>query len=161
MNAFINAPASSQSDPDYCYSHCTLTHHQLGDWMSHSLKFRKDATLDQHQADEYAVVDPLAKNSMTLEEMRGKADNRGQRKYAGDRDERGDRRDRGGGDRRERDHDSRRAGPSGSAGGGAWSSSSDRDRRRDADRYQRDDRRERPEVRGNWKQDRVDTSHLA
>lgn len=161
MNAFINAPASSQSDPDYCYSHCTLTHHQLGDWMSHSLKFRKDATLDQHQADEYAVVDPLAKNSMTLEEMRGKADNRGQRKYAGDRDERGDRRDRGGGDRRERDHDSRRAGPSGSAGDGAWSSSSDRDRRRDADRYQRDDRRERPEVRGNWKQDRVDTSHLA
>ncbi|KAG0656447.1 small nuclear ribonucleoprotein 35kDa (U11 U12) [Rhodotorula mucilaginosa] len=135
----------------------------LDDWMSHSLKFRKDATLDLHQADEYAVVDPLAKNSMTLEEMRGKADNRGQRKYAGDRDrdrdrdERGDRRDhRGGGDRRERDRDSRRAaGPSGAAGGGASSS----------DRYQRDHRSERghdrPEVRGNWKQDRVDTSHLA
>lgn len=130
--------------------------------MSHSLKFRKDATLDLHQADEYAVVDPLAKNSMTLEEMRGKADNRGQRKYAGDRDrDRADRGERGSdrGDRRERDD--RRARPSGAAGG---ASSSNRDRR-DADRYQRDHRSERgqdrPEVRGNWKQDRVDTSHLA
>ncbi|GAA5981445.1 hypothetical protein JCM10908_004111 [Rhodotorula pacifica] len=126
----------------------------LDDWMTHSLKFRKDATLDQHQADEYSVVDPLAKNSMTLEEMRGKADNRGQRKYAGDRDrerdrDRGGDRDRrgggGGGDRRDRDD--RRAGPSGSG----WTGK---------DHYQRETG-DRPEVRGNWKQDRVDTSHLA
>lgn len=128
--------------------------------MSHSLKFRKDATLDLHQADEYAVVDPLAKNSMTLEEMRGKADNRGQRKYAGnrDRDERGDRRDRDRGDRRERDRDGRRAAGSSGAGAAAGGASS-------SDRYQRDHRSERgqdrPEVRENWKQDRVDTSHLA
>lgn len=117
---------------------------QLDDWMTHSLKFRKDATLDLHQADEYSVVDPLAKNSLTLDEMRGKADNRGERRYAGDRDRdrRGDRRDR----------DERQAGPSGSGsrrGGGD-------------DRYQREQRGgDRPEVRGNWRQDRVDTSHLA
>lgn len=29
-------------------------------WMDHALKFRKDATVDVHKAEEYAVVDPLA-----------------------------------------------------------------------------------------------------
>ncbi|GAA5878197.1 hypothetical protein JCM3774_005839 [Rhodotorula dairenensis] len=132
----------------------------LDDWMTHSLKFRKDATLDLHQADEYSVVDPLAKNSLTLEEMRGKADNRGERKYAGDRrsggggDDRDRDRDRDRrGDRRERDD--RRAGPSGSGSRGGGGGGGE-------DRYQRDQRGgDRPEVRGNWKQDRVDTSHLA
>ncbi|KAG0141275.1 hypothetical protein CROQUDRAFT_98947 [Cronartium quercuum f. sp. fusiforme G11] len=38
-------------------------------WMSHELKFRKDATVDQHRADEYSVVDPLANKKFTLNEL--------------------------------------------------------------------------------------------
>ncbi|KAH9807727.1 cyclophilin-like domain-containing protein [Melampsora americana] len=38
-------------------------------WMAHELKFRKDATVDQHRADEYAVVDPLANRKFTLDEL--------------------------------------------------------------------------------------------
>lgn len=128
--------------------------------MSHSLKFRKDATLDQHQADEYAVVDPLAKNSMTLEEMRGKADNRGQRRYAGE--DRGEPRASGSGGR-DRDRDRRRDGGR-SAGGNGGGYGGDRDRRRDdpySSRGGREERADRPEVRGDWKRDRMDTSRLA
>ncbi|KAK4332256.1 Peptidyl-prolyl cis-trans isomerase, cyclophilin-type [Rhodotorula toruloides] len=123
-------------------------------WMTHSLKFRKDATQDLHALDEYAVVDPLAKNSMTLDEMKNKANNRGARRYAGEeREER-----RGGG-----------AGGSGS--GNRYEGGRDRER---GDRYggggrDRDDRyggrdereRNRPEVRGDWKQARVSTTDLA
>ncbi|BGP52602.1 Peptidyl-prolyl isomerase cwc27 [Rhodotorula sphaerocarpa] len=132
----------------------------LGDWMSHSLKFRKDATLDQHQADEYAVVDPLAKNSMTLEEMRGKADNRGERRYAGER---------GGGGERERERGSRGHRDGGRRDGGGGGERGEQ-RRRGDERYAREDRRDdrrddrggdRPEVRGDWKRDRMETSHLA
>ncbi|KAI5475741.1 Peptidyl-prolyl cis-trans isomerase, cyclophilin-type [Pseudohyphozyma bogoriensis] len=60
-----------------------------GSWLSHSLVFRKDATLDRHSIDEYSVHDPLAKTNMSLEEMKSKADN-ATRKYAGER-ERGER----------------------------------------------------------------------
>lgn len=38
-------------------------------WMSHTLQFRKDATMDQHNIDEYEVVDPRDKN-MTLEDAK-------------------------------------------------------------------------------------------
>ena len=38
-------------------------------WMSHSLKFRKDATMDQHSINEYEVIDPRAQN-MTLEDAK-------------------------------------------------------------------------------------------
>lgn len=38
-------------------------------WMGHTLKFRKDATLDQHKIDEYEVIDPRSQN-MTLEEAK-------------------------------------------------------------------------------------------
>ncbi|BGP04680.1 Peptidyl-prolyl isomerase cwc27 [Rhodotorula toruloides] len=124
-------------------------------WMTHSLKFRKDATQDLHALDEYAVVDPLAKNSMTLDEMKNKATNRGARRYAGEeREER-----RGGG------------GASGSGSGSRYEGGRDRNR---GDRYggggrDRDDRyggrderdRNRPEVRGDWKQARVSTTDLA
>ncbi|MBW0493373.1 hypothetical protein O181_033088 [Austropuccinia psidii MF-1] len=38
-------------------------------WMTHELKFRKDATADLHKADEYSVVDPLAERKYTLDEL--------------------------------------------------------------------------------------------
>ncbi|GAA5909078.1 uncharacterized protein JCM6883_002598 [Sporobolomyces salmoneus] len=128
---------------------------------AHSLKFRKDATLDQHNIDEYSVVDPLAKESRTLDEMKVRAANSSTRRYAGDR---------------ERDDSNRGGGGSSRAGG----SGGDRDRRRDdrssggggRDRYEdrrRDNRRDgggssrgdRPEVQGNWKKDRISTADLA
>ena len=94
-------------------------------WMSHTLKFRKDATLDKHTIDEYEVVDPRAQG-MTLEEAKRQSrpagsrpsasgaqssrpgDRRrdGQRQYAHDYDsERHTRHDRrrGGDDDRRRD----------------------------------------------------------
>ncbi|BGP21573.1 peptidyl-prolyl cis-trans isomerase, cyclophilin-type [Rhodotorula toruloides] len=125
-------------------------------WMTHSLKFRKDATQDLHALDEYAVVDPLAKNSMTLDEMKNKANNRGARRYAGEeREER-----RGGG-----------GAPTASGSGSRYEGGRDRDRgdryggggRERGDRYSGRDERERsrPEVRGDWKQARVSTSDLA
>ncbi|KAI8455391.1 cyclophilin-like domain-containing protein [Phakopsora pachyrhizi] len=39
-------------------------------WMSHELKFRKDATVDVHKADEYSVIDPLKFNKKTLNELK-------------------------------------------------------------------------------------------
>ncbi|GAA5842437.1 hypothetical protein JCM5353_006773, partial [Sporobolomyces roseus] len=143
---------------------------------AHSLRFRKDATLDQHNIDEYSVVDPLSKETRTLDEMKVKASNSSSRRYGGDREkDDGDRRggrsgtDRGG--REERgDRGSRYQGGS---GGGRDRDPRD-DRRRD-DR--RDDRRDgggrsggsgfgfggrdRPEVQGNWKKDRISTADLA
>ncbi|GAA5886626.1 hypothetical protein JCM16303_001391 [Sporobolomyces ruberrimus] len=137
---------------------------------AHSLKFRKDATLDQHSIDEYAVVDPLAKETRTLDEIKLRAANSSSRRYAGDR-EKGDSDRRGGGsggggrggpNDRERERGGDRRYERGSGGGG-----------RDRDRY--DDRRDgggraggsgqgrgdRPEVQGNWKNDRISTADLA
>ncbi|GAA6059868.1 hypothetical protein JCM10212_007073 [Sporobolomyces blumeae] len=115
---------------------------------AHSLKFRKDATLDQHNIDEYAVVDPLAKETRTLEEMKTRAGNSSSRRYAGE--ERGsDRRDGGrGGDRRRYDESSR-------GGGSRYQGGRDRERFED---------RRRDEGRGfggDWKKDRVSTADLA
>ncbi|GAA5923400.1 uncharacterized protein JCM15063_003635 [Sporobolomyces koalae] len=127
---------------------------------AHSLKFRKDATLDQHNIDEYAVVDPLAKETRTLDELKVRAGNNSLRRYGGDRAD-SDR--RGGRNDRER-------------GGGSGHSRGDRER---YDDRRRDDRRDgdrrgggsgygagggrgdRPEVQGNWKKDRVSTADLA
>ena len=70
-------------------------------WLSHTLKFRKDATMDQHNINEYEVIDPRAQN-MTLEDAKrhearikrqSEQRNNGQR-TAGGREER-DARDRG------------------------------------------------------------------
>ncbi|GAA5966754.1 hypothetical protein JCM3765_000938 [Sporobolomyces pararoseus] len=133
---------------------------------AHSLKFRKDATLDQHNIDEYSVVDPLAKETRTLDEMKVRAANSSSRRYAGDRER--DESDRRGG----------RSGPSGGAGGGGRGDRDRRDERSSGrDRFdarRRDDRRDeagggaryggrgdRPEVQGNWKKDRVSTADLA
>ncbi|GAA6006661.1 hypothetical protein JCM10207_005010 [Rhodosporidiobolus poonsookiae] len=132
-------------------------------WLTHALKFRKDATLDQHHIDEYAVVDPLAKNTHTLDEMRGRAEAQ-RRKYAGEgsgRDrERGDERRGGGGG------SSRYGGGGGGGdrygGGGGGSRGGDRDRYGGGGRSdRRDSGRDRPEVRGDWKKDRVSTADLA
>ena len=38
-------------------------------WLGHSLRFRKDATMDQHTIDEYEVIDPRTQN-MTLDEAK-------------------------------------------------------------------------------------------
>jgi peptidyl-prolyl cis-trans isomerase SDCCAG10 len=38
-------------------------------WLGHSLRFRKDATMDQHTIDEYEVIDPRTQN-MTLEDAK-------------------------------------------------------------------------------------------
>lgn len=38
-------------------------------WLGHSLRFRKDATMDQHTLDEYEVIDPRAQG-MTLDEAK-------------------------------------------------------------------------------------------
>lgn len=38
-------------------------------WLGHSLRFRKDATIDQHTLDEYEVIDPRTQG-MTLEEAK-------------------------------------------------------------------------------------------
>ncbi|SCV68297.1 BQ2448_418 [Microbotryum intermedium] len=135
------------------------------DWMSHKLVFRKDATLDQHTVDEYSVVDPLAKESASLAELQEKRDSK--RRYPGDnKDERDNRGGasggRGGGgrsDHRSRDSgprddrsfkrdDGRRVGGRGGRGGGGGGAGFDR-------------RADRPEVRGDWKQDRMRTSDLA
>ncbi|GAA5997370.1 uncharacterized protein JCM10292_000212 [Rhodotorula paludigena] len=139
-------------------------------WMTHSLKFRKDATLDQHSIDEYAVVDPLAKNSLTLDEMRGK-DQAQRRRYPGepDRDRgegssrgggRDDRRGGGGGRNRYEGGSGRYGGGGGGGGGGGYGRDG-RDNRggdRGSGYGQREDR---PEVRGDWKKDRMSTSELA
>ncbi|GAA6011831.1 hypothetical protein JCM11491_000765 [Sporobolomyces phaffii] len=121
---------------------------------AHSLKFRKDATLDQHNIDEYSVVDPLAKETRTLDEMKVRAANASSRRYAGEKDDRGGR--TGGGSRdsdRRYERDSARDG---------------RDRGRSGDDRRRDDRRDggrrtgaSERVQGNWKQDRISTADLA
>lgn len=72
-------------------------------WLGHRLRFRKDVTLDRHTVDEYEVVDPLAKSSMTLDEIRQRKDQRS-RKYAEDEPRR---RDGGGGDSERRQHGQR------------------------------------------------------
>ncbi|CEQ38683.1 SPOSA6832_00126 [Sporobolomyces salmonicolor] len=128
-------------------------------WLSHSLRFRKDATLDQHNIDEYAVVDPLAKEQRTLDEMRANADNSRSRRYAGEREQGRDERrgggggGGGGGDRygagRERERFGDRRGGEQRGGGGAGG--------RGSEQWGRD----RPEVRGDWKQDRMSTADLA
>ncbi|SGZ30641.1 BQ5605_C049g12422 [Microbotryum silenes-dioicae] len=127
------------------------------DWMSHKLVFRKDATLDQHTIDEYSVVDPLAKETASLAELQEKKDSK--RRYPGDhKDERGG----GGGrsDQRSRDSGGRRDGRSsrrddGGRGGGRGGSGSV------AGGGGFDRRGERPEVRDDWKQDRMRTNDLA
>ena len=119
---------------------------------AHSLKFRKDATLDQHHVDEYAVVDPLSKETRTLDEMKVRASNSSSRRYhttdSGDKQGR-----RGAG------------GASGGGGGRDGSRTSrfdDRPRRERERERERDGRtNERPEVQGNWKQDRISTADLA
>lgn len=55
------------------------------DFLGHILRFRKDQTLDRHSIDEYDTIDPLAKNTLSLEELKTKSDNSGGRKYAGER----------------------------------------------------------------------------
>ena len=47
-------------------------------WLGHSLKFRKDATLDIHKVDEYSVHDPLApkKDDFTLSDAKAEEDRR-------------------------------------------------------------------------------------
>lgn len=116
--------------------------------------------------DEYAVVDPLAKNSLTLDEMRGK-DQAQRRRYPGEPD-----RDRGEGSSRGGGRDDRRGGGGGreryeggsaryGGGGGGGYGRDGRDSRggdRGSGYGQREDR---PEVRGDWKKDRMSTSELA
>ncbi|GAA5844983.1 hypothetical protein JCM11251_003171 [Rhodosporidiobolus azoricus] len=131
----------------------------LDDWMNHSLKFRKDATEDFHKLSDYAVVDPLAKNNQTLDEMKTKADSQ-RRRYAGEERGKGEgeRRGGGGGGGGGRGgYDDRRGGGGGVGrhddrrGGGGGSSSQHYGSSRD-----------RPEVRGgDWKKDRVSTADLA
>ncbi|GAA5856325.1 hypothetical protein JCM8547_000868 [Rhodosporidiobolus lusitaniae] len=120
-------------------------------WLTHSLKFRKDATLDQHSIDEYAVVDPLAKKdkTVTLEEMKNRGDAQ-KRKYAGEREERG-------GGRGEGRREDRYEGGGGGGGrreeryGGGGGRRDDRER----DRGERFGGRERPEVKNDWRSQRV------
>lgn len=123
--------------------------------MTHALKFRKDVTLDLHKADEYELIDPLAKSSKSLDELSKEDPKR--RLYPGERDgsSRGKRPQKG------EERSNRRPGDRGpprddrrapGAGG--------RDQGRDS-RDHRDSGRDRPEVRGNWKQDRVATTDLA
>ncbi|GAA6056025.1 hypothetical protein JCM3770_002147 [Rhodotorula araucariae] len=131
-------------------------------WMAHSLKFRKDATMDRHTADEYELVDPLAKNALTLDEIRAKAD-AGRRRYPGERDSaRGEAPSRGGaagggsGGGRERyggGSGGDRHGHGHGGGGGArerYAGSRGGFGEGKADRAQSD-----------WKKDRVSTSDLA
>ncbi|GAA5945042.1 hypothetical protein JCM3775_004268 [Rhodotorula graminis] len=123
-------------------------------WMAHSLKFRKDATMDRHTADEYELVDPLAKNALTLDEIRAKADS-GRRRYPAE--------SRGEGS-------SSRGG--GGGGGGGGRERYDAGGRGGGERYGGGGGRDRPgdggfggsrgdRARGDWKQDRVSTMDLA
>ena len=166
-------------------------------WMAHSLKFRKDATMDRRAslalllrssspcaprpsltlspsppspsfparpprphadtADEYELVDPLAKNALTLDEIRAKADS-GRRRYPGERDEgrgrgegsssRGGGGGGGGGGRERYDGAGRGGGERYGGGGGGG-----RDGGFGGSRGER--------AQGNWKQDRVSTMDLA
>ncbi|KAK4057631.1 Peptidyl-prolyl isomerase cwc27 [Microbotryomycetes sp. JL221] len=134
-------------------------------WLSHRLKFRKDATLDQHSIEEYAVLDPLAKTDKSLAEMQDRADRRS-RVYAGDRPDES----RPGGSRRhgdDRRRDDQRGSRGGRDGGGRNLARPLSDRRRDDDRQRErpryeDDRREDGRSRRNdWKNDRVSTANLA
>ncbi|GAA5903320.1 hypothetical protein JCM8208_002273 [Rhodotorula glutinis] len=134
-------------------------------WMAHSLKFRKDATMDRHTADEYELVDPLAKNALTLDEIRAKADS-GRRRYPGERDE-----GRGGGGGGRGEGSSSRGGGGGAGGReryeGAGRGGGERygggggggGRDRHGDGGFGGSRGER--AQGNWKQDRVSTMDLA
>ncbi|KAM0755514.1 cyclophilin-like protein [Meredithblackwellia eburnea MCA 4105] len=141
------------------------------DWMGHKLVFRKDVTLDRHTVDEYATYDPLSKNTLSLDEMRQKADSG--RKYAGEKTN--DRKGQSGSDRRGGASGDRRGGASGDrrvgggSGGGrdSYRGSNGRDRDRESrGGRQGDDRRrdfydsaDRPEGRSttssSWKKDRV------
>ncbi|GAA6032017.1 hypothetical protein JCM8097_003389 [Rhodosporidiobolus ruineniae] len=124
-------------------------------WLTHSLKFRKDATMDQHKIDEYAVVDPLAKESRTLDEMKSRAES-GKRRYAG---ERGEREERGGGRDGREGRDDRRGGGGGERyGGGAGRGGEPFG---GGERRGYDSGRNRPEVRGDWKAARVSGTDLA
>ncbi|KAM0793403.1 hypothetical protein ACM66B_000855 [Microbotryomycetes sp. NB124-2] len=144
-------------------------------WLKHKLKFRKDATLDQHSIDEYAVLDPLAKNSQSLAEIRDRAD-RGRRVCQGqdDRGSLGGRRDeggsgRGGGrnlarpqERGDRDRDRGRGYAGGSGGGGGKyderaGASRAQDRRHDDDRDRMEEGRSR---KNDWKNARMATADL-
>ncbi|BGP12528.1 hypothetical protein JCM10213_007628 [Rhodosporidiobolus nylandii] len=133
-------------------------------WLTHSLKFRKDATLDQHTIDEYAVHDPLAKSDATLAEMRQKAESQ-KRKYAGEREERGGGGGRGDDRRGGGGNNAARYGGGGERYGGGDRHGGGRDGGRGSygggrtDRY--DSGRDRPEVRGDWKKDRMSTADLA
>lgn len=127
-------------------------------WLSHSLKFRKDATMDQHTTDEYAVHDPLAKNDMSLSEMQEKRDQK--RRYPADKEGGGSRGGRDGGGRRDdwRREEGRREGQgrgygdregrSGGGGGGGGSGGHGGDAGRST-------------AGGSWKEQRVGRESLA
>jgi len=106
-------------------------------------------------ADEYELVDPLAKNALTLDEIRAKADS-GRRRYPGERDEgrargEGSSSRGGGGGGRERYDGAGRGGGERYGGGGAGGGG--RDGGFGGSRGER--------AQGNWKQDRVSTMDLA
>lgn len=112
-------------------------------WLSHRLMFRKDATLDRHTIDEYVTLDPLAKSSKSLADFAAREDRDKGRVYK-DKKKGGDRGD----------------------GGGRGSDGNRSNARRDdgpprEKRHFSNHRGERPEVQGNWKQDRVSTADLA
>lgn len=145
------------------------------DWMGHTLVFRKDATLDRRALepaptrykqltltiadtiDEYVSIDPLSKNTLSLDELKVKSDNSG-RKYPTAKED-GDRRgggsgrggggaNRGGGGFRDRGRDER-----GDRGGGFGGG----DRRERNTQFGDDDRGPagRSTSGASWKTDRV------
>ncbi|BGP36496.1 Peptidyl-prolyl isomerase cwc27 [Rhodotorula kratochvilovae] len=126
-------------------------------WMAHSLKFRKDATMDRHTADEYELVDPLAKNALTLDEIRAKAD-AGRRRYPGERDSgRGEGTSRGGGGGSGGGGRERYGG--GSGGGDRYGGGGGRERYSDSRGGYGEGAGGR--AQGDWKKDRVSTTDLA
>ncbi|KAL8283132.1 hypothetical protein RQP46_005910 [Phenoliferia psychrophenolica] len=139
------------------------------DWLGHTLVFRKDATLDRHTIDEYVSIDPLSKNSATLDELKAKSDNKG-RQYPGDKPEGSGRggggqsrggggQSRGGGGFRDRGRDEReRGGGRDDRGGGGGG-----ERRERGNQWgDSDDRAQGRSTTGaSWKKDRVSTGDLA